>query len=140
MPNTRVVPAAQPGQARVDRVEIGQPLADLVDVVDRRRLLDHGGQPHLAHRAQESPRGPQLVVPAPGEVDVAQQRAVEEAAQERLAAVRLHARLHVRHQAGDDAVPLLHLADLGLDLPAVALLPDEPPAGLHVDAAPPARR
>src|SRR5262249_57571952 len=78
-----------------------------------------------------------LLVPAACDVDVPQQAAAQELAEEGEPAVLAMARLHVGHQAGDDPVPRLHLPDLLVDLPLVAFLPDERLPLAHPAHAPP---
>ena len=117
--------AAQRLELGMEGVELGQPVPDLSRVVDPRRLLHERGRPDVADGLEEPARGPDLLVPAPRDVDVAQQASAQELAQEREPPVLPMARLDVGHEARDDPVPRVHLPDLLVDLALVAFLPDQ---------------
>src|SRR5215471_15488978 len=124
-PEHAALAAAQALELRVQREELRQALADLPGVVDPRRLLHERDRPDVADGLEEPARRADLVVPVARDVDVAQQAPAKELAEEREPPFLAMARLDVGHEAGDDPVPRIHLADLFLDLPLVAFLPDQ---------------
>ena len=109
----------------MEREELRQPLPDLSGVVDPRRLLHERGRPDIADGLEQTLGRADLLLPAPRDVDVAQQAPAQELAEEREPAVLAVACLDVGHEPRDDPVPRLHLADLLVDLPLVTLFPDQ---------------
>src|SRR5262249_50950743 len=128
--------AAQGLELWMEGVELGQPVLDLPRIVDPGRLVHERGRPDVADGLEEAARGPDLLVPAPRDEDVAQEASPEELPQERETPILAMARLHVGHEARDDPVPRVHLPDLLVDLALVAFLQDQGLARAARDAAP----
>src|SRR5262244_1291999 len=109
----------------MDGIEIGQSLADLSDVVDGGLFASGGGGPHITNGLEKPPRHIDLVLPRRAEIDVAEQGPLHVAAEKGLPAVAVKTSLDVRHQPGDEAIPLVHGLDLFLNLDLGSFLPDE---------------
>ena len=98
--------AAERLEAGMHGVEIGEAIGDLADVVDAGRLGGSRPQPHVADRLEETAGGPDLLFPRSGQVDVAEEPAVQELSEERLPTALAMIGDHVRDQLGHHSIKL----------------------------------